>query len=75
MRAGWWRPDRLILSVAPHRFLPDPPDFATLGRREVIQMTTQVTNKGGFANNFWLQTLVLFIVVGFLIAIAAKFVW
>jgi hypothetical protein len=41
----------------------------------VIQVTTQVTNKGGFANNFWLQTLVLFIVVGFLIAIAAKFVW
>jgi hypothetical protein len=38
-------------------------------------MTTQVTNKGGFANNFWLQTAVLFIVVAGLIAIAAKFVW
>jgi hypothetical protein len=38
-------------------------------------MATQVTNKGGFANNFWLQTVVLLIVVAFLIAIAAKFVW
>jgi hypothetical protein len=38
-------------------------------------MATQVTNKGGFANNFWLQTAVLLIVVAFLIAIAAKFVW
>jgi hypothetical protein len=38
-------------------------------------MTTQVTNKVGFANNFWLQTAVLFIVVAGLIAIAAKFVW
>jgi hypothetical protein len=38
-------------------------------------MTIQVKNKGGFANNFWLQTAMLFIVVAFLIAIAAKFVW
>ncbi len=36
-------------------------------------MTTQVTSKGGFANNFWLQTAV--VVVAFLIALAAKFVW
>jgi hypothetical protein len=54
------------------RIVRTPP---AIGRREVIHMTTQVTNKGGFANNFWLQTVVLFIVVGFLIAIAAKFVW
>lgn len=38
-------------------------------------MTTQLTNKGGFANNFWLQTAVLVIAVAFLIALAAKFVW
>ncbi len=38
-------------------------------------MTTQVTSKGGFANNFWLQTAVLVVVVAFLIALAAKFVW
>ncbi len=37
-------------------------------------MTTQITSKGGFANNFWLQTAVMFIVVVFLIAIAAKFI-
>ncbi len=37
-------------------------------------MTTQVTSKGGFANNFWLQMAVL-VVVAFLIALAAKFVW
>jgi hypothetical protein len=37
-------------------------------------MTTQVTSKGGFANNFWLQTAVL-VVGAFLIALAAKFVW
>jgi hypothetical protein len=38
-------------------------------------MTTHVTSKGGFANNFWLQTAVLLIVVAFMIVIAAKFVW
>ena len=38
-------------------------------------MTTQVTSKGGFANNFWLHTALMFIVVAFLIALAAKFVW
>jgi hypothetical protein len=38
-------------------------------------MNFQTTHKGGFANNFWLQTAVLLIVVAFLIAIAAKFVW
>jgi len=32
-------------------------------------------SKGGFANNFWLQTAVLVIVVAGLISIAAKYVW
>jgi hypothetical protein len=68
-RTGW------VLSLAPHWVLPDPPDSAGHRPKEVIPMTTQVTNKGGFANKVWLQTVVLFIVVGFLIAIAAKFVW
>jgi len=38
-------------------------------------MATEITSKGGFTNNFWPQAVVLLIVVGFLVAVAAKFVW
>jgi hypothetical protein len=38
-------------------------------------VNSQTTSKSGFANNFWLQTVVLIIVVAGLIAIAAKYVW
>ena len=38
-------------------------------------MDTQVRNTGGFANNLWVQMAVLAIAVGFLIALAAKFIW
>jgi hypothetical protein len=32
-------------------------------------------NTGGFANNFWVQLDVFVIVVGDLIALAAKYIW
>jgi len=38
-------------------------------------MDTQIGNTGGFANNLWVQLAVLVIAVGFLIALAAKFIW
>jgi hypothetical protein len=38
-------------------------------------MDTQITNKGSFAQNFWLQSAVLVIAVVVLIALAAKFIW
>jgi hypothetical protein len=38
-------------------------------------MDTRITNKGGFTNNFWLQTALLVIAVVVLIALAAKFIW
>jgi hypothetical protein len=38
-------------------------------------MDTQIGNTSGFANNLWVQMAVLFIAVGGLIALAAKFIW
>jgi hypothetical protein len=38
-------------------------------------MNTQIFNKGGFANNFWLQMAALVIVTLVVIALAAKYVW
>jgi hypothetical protein len=38
-------------------------------------MDTQITSKGGFANNFWLQMAALVIVTLVVIALAAKYVW
>ena len=43
--------------------------------REVTAVNLQTANKSGIANNFWLQTAVLVIVVAGLIAIAAKYIW
>jgi hypothetical protein len=37
-------------------------------------MNTQIGNTGGFANNFRVQMAVLVIVVGGLIALAAKYI-
>ena len=38
-------------------------------------MDTQTGNNSNFANNLWVQMAVLFIAVGGLIALAAKFIW
>jgi hypothetical protein len=38
-------------------------------------MDTQIGNTGGFTNNLWVQMAALVIVVGGLIALAAKFIW
>jgi hypothetical protein len=38
-------------------------------------MDTQIRNSGGFANNLWVQLAVLVIVIGGLIALAAKYIW
>ena len=38
-------------------------------------MDTQIRNTSGFANNLWVQLAVLVIVVGGLIALAAKYIW
>jgi hypothetical protein len=38
-------------------------------------MDTQIGNTSGFANNLWVQMAALVIVVGGLIALAAKFIW
>jgi hypothetical protein len=38
-------------------------------------MNTQIGNAGGLAKNFWVQLAVLVIVVGGLIALAAKHIW
>ena len=38
-------------------------------------MNTQIFNKGGIANNFWLQIAALVIVTLVVIALAAKYVW
>jgi hypothetical protein len=43
--------------------------------REVRAVNLQTESKSGFANNFWLQTAVMAVVVAGLIAIAAKYVW
>jgi hypothetical protein len=38
-------------------------------------MNTEIRNTGGFATNLWVQLVALIIVVGGLIALAAKYVW
>ena len=38
-------------------------------------MNTQIGNSGGIANNFWVQMAVPVIVVGGLIALAARYIW
>jgi hypothetical protein len=38
-------------------------------------MNTQTFNKGGFANNFWVQIAALVIVTLVVIDVAAKYVW
>jgi hypothetical protein len=38
-------------------------------------MDTQLANKGGVTNNFWLQMAALVIVTVAVIALAAKYVW
>src|SRR5262249_5231270 len=45
----------------------------TRGRRP--QMNTQISNKGGFANNFWVQVTALIVVTVVIIALAAKYIW
>lgn len=38
-------------------------------------MDTKVVNKGGFADNFWVQISALVIVTIVVIALAAKYIW
>jgi hypothetical protein len=38
-------------------------------------MNTQSANKGGLANNLWVQMAALVIVTVVVIALAAKFIW
>jgi hypothetical protein len=38
-------------------------------------MDTQLVNKGGFTNNFWVQMGALVIVTMVVIALAAKYIW
>jgi hypothetical protein len=38
-------------------------------------MDTQITNKRGFTDNFWVQIAALIIVTVVVIAVAAKYVW
>ena len=38
-------------------------------------MTTQISNRGGLANNFWMQMAILAIAVIVVIALAAKYIW
>jgi hypothetical protein len=38
-------------------------------------MNTQIFNKGGFANNLWVQMAALVIATLVVIAVAAKYVW
>ena len=38
-------------------------------------MATQIQNKGGLANNLWLQMAVLLVGVIVVIALAAKYIW
>ncbi len=50
------------------------PDWS-LFRGEVIEVDTQLANKSGFTNNFWVQMAALVIVTIIVIALAAKFIW
>jgi len=38
-------------------------------------MNTQIFNKGGFANNLWVQMATLVIVTLVVVALAAMYVW
>ena len=38
-------------------------------------MNTQISNKTGFANNFWVQVTALIVVTAVIIALAAKYIW
>jgi hypothetical protein len=38
-------------------------------------MNTQISNKAGFANNFWVQVTALIVVTAVIIALAAKYIW
>jgi hypothetical protein len=38
-------------------------------------MDTQLENKGGLTNNFWVQLAALVIVTVVVIALAAKYIW
>jgi hypothetical protein len=38
-------------------------------------MDAQITNKHGFANNFWLQMTLMVIVMVVVIALAARYIW
>ena len=38
-------------------------------------MDTQLENKGGLTNNFWVQITALVIVTVVVIALAAKYIW
>ena len=38
-------------------------------------MNTQLENKGGLTNNFWVQIAALVIVTVVVIALAAKYIW
>jgi len=38
-------------------------------------MDTQTGHQGGFANNFWVQTAALVIVVAVLVEFAARHIW
>jgi len=38
-------------------------------------MNTQLENKGGLTNNFWVQIAALIIVTLVVIALAAKYIW
>jgi hypothetical protein len=38
-------------------------------------MDTQITNKYGFANNFWLQMTLIVIATVVVIALSARYIW
>ena len=44
-------------------------------RGDVMSMDTQITNKRGFADNFWVHMAALVILTVVVITVAAKYVW
>jgi hypothetical protein len=50
-------------------------EFRKQIRERGDQMNTQTSNKGGLANNFWLQMAGLVVVTVIIIALAAKYIW
>ena len=48
---------------------------ATMKRGDVMSMDTQITNKRGFADNFWVHMAALVILTVVVITVAAKYVW